>query len=174
MARRIDYKVQLHRIRQSIEDKTSILEELQTRPEALTEEEQGQVKDLSTHIDDYSRYLAILTCGYLEVCTKEITEDYFYHNSPAASAYIVNTWPRSRNMWFDVMVDLLKNIDEAKGDAFKAATKDDFKEHVDQLVEARNKIAHGASLTVVPTDVLVWLAKAEGIVEQYELHLNAT
>lgn len=172
MARRIDYKVQLRRIKSSIEREGLLLEELQTKAEELNEQDLEKVKDLTTSIDDYSRYLAILIGGYMEVCIKEITEDYFYDHASAASNYIVKTWPKSRNMWFDNMVKVLSDIDENKGQKFKRLNISELKEPLDALMQARNKIAHGASLTVVPRDVLSWLEKAEKAIDEYDIHLN--
>ena len=172
MTRRIEYNAQLQRIKESIENYNSTIEKLETKTPPLSEEDSKKIKSLTTSIDDYSRYLAILISGYLETCIKEITEDYFNNHASAASAYIMNTWPKGRNMWFDNIAQVISNVNENKGLQFKKDNKK-LKHPIDDLIYARNKLAHGTPLTIIPKNVLLWLEKSEEVINKYEFHLNS-
>lgn len=98
--------------------------------------------DVQAH---WAKYTCVLISGFIEQAVKEIVLE---HASVAYNTrvrkYVEYTWPSSRNMKCNAIIDLLGNFDDSWRVSFEDWLSDDERvKEINEIVNWRNNIAHG-------------------------------
>ena len=98
--------------------------------------------DVQAH---WAKYTCVLISGFIEQSIKEIVLE---HTSVAyndrASRYVECTWPSSRNMKCNAIIDLLGYFDDNWRASFENWLNDDERvKEINEIVSWRSNIAHG-------------------------------
>jgi hypothetical protein len=104
------------------------------------------------HLSHWSRYLCVLTSGYLEKSIKEALQRYADARGwPEVSRYFDKTWQKSRNMKCDVICEILGNFNEDWRTSFEKWLEEDEqrKAGINNLISWRNRLSHGEDVTGV-------------------------
>lgn len=94
----------------------------------------------------WSKYLCVLTSGYLEQSFKEILLNYAKGTSHThVSRGIDNLWPKSKNMKLGSVIDLLGFFSPDWREQMEkwSQENDGIKSDINSLIEWRNNISHG-------------------------------
>jgi hypothetical protein len=143
---------------------TSRLDNAFKTADAVTEDE------LRSHL---SRYLCILTSGYVEESIKIIIEHYASINSsPIITNYISVATKNITNLNSEKMEKLLNSFSSQWGKNFCNLLTDKEKDALDSVVANRNNIAHGRNVGVSYVRVRDWYKSIKNIIDDIRMILS--
>jgi hypothetical protein len=130
----------------------------------------ARAKDLSFDeelLAHWSRYLAVLMSGYLEVAIGELCLQHVETRShPNIRNYVYADVRESlRNPKFGRVADLLGKFDSSFSEGLRKAVSPETIEAIDGIVDAKNHIAHGEDHGVTMGTVRRWLTSCDVMVE---------
>lgn len=134
---------------QSIQD---CISELTNIKKFITEDPLG---DMVKYLVSYS---VIKSCGTLEIVFKDIIYNHLIKNAnqEAIAYFSKHIKDGSANPKFDNMCSLLKQINGDWNAAFKDEIQEVDKQSLNSLVELRNQLAHGNSITSSIDDIITY------------------
>lgn len=102
----------------------------------------GSESEVHAH---WAKYTCVLISGFIEQSVKEIVIDHASTTaSPRIRRYVEGTWPSSKNMKCDAILDILDNFDEVWSAKFRAwLEEEERKKEINEIIKWRNDIAHG-------------------------------
>ena len=101
-----------------------------------------------------TKFALIRISGTLEICYKQLIEDYYAGTSPHLQRFItIHVRDANLNAKYENICKVLKDFDESKCYTLKASInaredKDDMLHAMSDLNNARNDVAHGDSTTM--------------------------
>ena len=103
-------------------------------------------------------YSVIKSCGTIEIVFKDIIYNHLikYANQEAIAFFSKNVKESSSNPKIDNICSLLKQINVNWNTSFKSKATDIDKQSLNSLVELRNQLAHGNSITSSIDDVITY------------------
>lgn len=128
---------------------------------------------LASNIVPYlTKYSVIRACGSIESSFKSIIADYCDHRSKVQVKRFLSKRVRggAANPSFDMICKFLNDFDESWKVEFKSKlnaepNKQNLKDSLQSLVDARNDFAHGGSPSASITDVLNYFSNSQRIIE---------
>ncbi len=103
-------------------------------------------------------YSVIKSCGTIEIVFKDIIYNHLIKNAnqEAIAYFSKNIKESSSNPKIDNICSLLKQINVNWNTSFKSKATDIDKQSLNSLVELRNQLAHGNSITSSIDDVITY------------------
>ena len=103
-------------------------------------------------------YSVIKSCGTIEIVFKDIIYNHLIKNAnqEAIAYFSKNVKESSSNPKIDNICSLLKQINVNWNTSFKSKATDIDKQSLNSLVELRNQLAHGNSITSSIDDVITY------------------
>lgn len=103
-------------------------------------------------------YSVIKSCGTIEIVFKDIIYNHLIKNAnqEAIAYFSKNVKESSSNPKIDNICSLLKQINVNWNTSFKNTASDIDKQSLNSLVELRNQLAHGNSITSSIDDVITY------------------
>ena len=103
-------------------------------------------------------YSVIKSCGTIEIVFKDIIYNHLIKNAnqEAIAYFSKNVKESSSNPKIDNICSLLKQINVNWNTSFKSKATDIDKQSLNSLVELRNQLAHGNSITSSIDDVIIY------------------
>lgn len=103
-------------------------------------------------------YSVIKSCGTIEIVFKDIIYNHLIKNAnqEAIAYFSKNVKESSSNPKIDNICSLLKQINVNWNTSFKSTATDIDKQSLNSLVELRNQLAHGNSITSSIDDVITY------------------
>jgi hypothetical protein len=115
----------------------------------------------------YSRYLCILTSGYLEESIKIIITGYVKDRThPTISNYVNSSTSKLTNLNAEQIGKLLNSFNPEWKEKFENMLTDEEKDSVDSVVANRHLIAHGKNVGVSFVRVKNWYENIKKIVQK--------
>ena len=132
--------------------------------------------DLIDEVDALGKYLIIRSCGHIEIASSECVLSFLErHTNKSLDKYIRSTYKTYRSPNVDNLSDSLKKIGKSVFEDFKtymseqqSSNGEKNSDTLKQLVDARNKIAHGKSIVETQKDSLIYSVFAEELGRWYE------
>ncbi|WP_314025925.1 HEPN domain-containing protein [Olsenella uli] len=143
--------------------------------EQLLSSDLGRV-DLTDEVDALGKYLIIRSCGHIEIASSECVLSFLErHTSKNLDKYIRSTYKTWASPYANNLSGSLKKIEESISRDFMAfmsrqqsSNGEKNSDTLKQLVDARNRIAHGKSTVKTQKDSLVYSTFAEELGRWYE------
>lgn len=112
-------------------------------------------------------YSVIKSCGTIEIVYKDIIYNHLIQNanSEAIAYFSKNIKDSSSNPKIDNICSLLKQININWNISFKNTANDIDKQSLNSLVELRNQLAHGNSITSSIDDVITYFTSGCNILQ---------
>jgi hypothetical protein len=121
----------------------------------------------------YSRYLCVLTSGYLEESIKIIFRIYISSRThPTISNYVISSISKLTNLKTEKIGNFLNSFNSEWKEKFETMLTDEEKDSVNSVVANRHLIAHGQNVGVSFVSVNEWYKNIKKAVEKVSTIVN--
>lgn len=121
----------------------------------------------------YSRYLCVLTSGYLEESIKIIIRIYISSRThPTISNYVNSSTSKLTNLKTEKIGKFLNSFNSEWKEKFETMLTDEEKDSVNSVVSNRHLIAHGQNVGVSFVSVNEWYKNIKKAVEKVSTIVN--
>lgn len=143
----------------------STLHEITARLDRVFEVSDGIEDDeIKSHL---SRYLCVLTSGYIEESVKILTRDYVSINSsPFISNHLNSSIGNLSNINSEKLCQLLNSFSGSWRESFENVLTDSEKDAIDSVVANRHLIAHGINVGISYIRIKEWHKEIKRVVEK--------
>lgn len=132
--------------------------------------EQAADEEIQAHL---SRYLCVLTSGYLEECLRLVITAYAVSAAaPNVSAYVASKVKTITNINEEKLGQLLNSFSSDWMTTLQTSITFAEKDALDSLIANRNNIAHGQHVGVSYVHVKEWYGHIKGIVRKIRAITN--
>lgn len=98
---------------------------------------------------DFAKYLCVLVSGYVETCVAELAIEHCRKRAhPTVSNYASTMLTRSGNLKSERLLQVIGAFDNAWRRELEAFLEGRRKDALDAVVDLKNKIAHGETVTI--------------------------
>jgi hypothetical protein len=139
-----------------------------------------RVFETSKAIDDdeikahYSRYLCVLTSGYLEESIKIIIRSYVSNKAHTNVSNYVNLKTKDiTNLNTERLVQFLNSFNSEWRLKFESILNDEEKAAIESVIANRHQIAHGQNVGVSYVSVNAWYRNIKKVVEKIAIIVNS-
>jgi hypothetical protein len=117
----------------------------------------------------WSRYLCILTSGFIEHSVRHLLISYIEKTSAKRTAsYAIKNISQFQNAKMTKINDILKLFSSEWEDQIKDKTQGQLQEHVDSIVNNRHNIAHGKDVGITYTVISNYYKSAVAVIQIIE------
>lgn len=116
---------------------------------------------------DFSRYLCVLVCGYLENAVIALLSEHCRQKaSPRVQAYALSHIQRLQNPSREKILDMVGRFDSTWKRSLELYIVDEKKDAIGSVLKERHKIAHGENSSISYVRISNYLAAIEDVVMQ--------
>lgn len=120
-----------------------------------------------------SKYLCILTSGYIERSIIILTEEYVKkHSAPKITNFVSETIKRTTNINSDKLVSHFSKFDSTLREKMIEKMSDQERSAIDSVLANRNQIAHGQNVGISFVSIRQYFLEAKSTVRKIRLILN--
>ncbi len=126
--------------------------------------------ELSSH---WAKYLCVLVYGFIEISMREILFDYASNKSAPQVANFVRS--RVRGVWnwkIEKVFETIGFFDSTLRSNIESAVDQEHRDVFNSVVDNRNKITHGESVSVSFSRIQEYYGKVVKVVEIIEQNMN--
>ncbi len=134
-----------------------------------------RVFDSSGKVDDdeikshLSRYLCVLTSGYIEETLKIIIQEYVSQRTHRnISNYVSSTTQSITNLKYEKIATLLNSFNGTWREKFEDQISEEEKAAIDSVIANRHLIAHGSNVGVSYVRVRDWYRHTKSVVNKIQ------
>lgn len=115
---------------------------------------------------DFARYLSVLLSGFIEVAVTELAAEYCRNRSvPEVARYAGRQLQRPQNLNSQRLMELVEAFDKGWRDELEQFLEGERKEAIDAVVNLRNRVAHGDSVTVTYRTVSEYFSAVKEVID---------
>jgi hypothetical protein len=131
-------------------------------------EQAKQIKDAEL-LGHWSRYLCVLTSGFIETSIQTILLDYADKKAAPEISHFVSQQVKSfQNAKMEKILRLLEDFSPKIAEDVEAATEGELKDSVDSIVQNRHQIAHGQNTGISLVTVRKYYLNVVRVIEIVE------
>lgn len=116
-------------------------------------------------LSHYSRYLCVLSSGFIETSVRTIFADYARHTAVNTSDYVVGQLERFQNPKAETIAQLVGSFEKSWESTFRAEIEGAPADSLNSIVDNRNKIAHGENVGISYHTIEGYLRNATKVIE---------
>lgn len=118
---------------------------------------------------DFSKYLCVLTSGYVETVVAELAIDFCRRKShPNVLSYATRQLAQVQNLRSEKLLQLVGSFDPSWRSRVDVFINGERKDAIDSVIDLRNKIAHGENVTITLSRVEGYYKSIKEIVDLIE------
>ncbi|MCP4581671.1 MAG: hypothetical protein GY839_08610 [candidate division Zixibacteria bacterium] len=122
--------------------------------------------DDSELVAEWSKYLCVLTSGYLENCIRAIYSEYIKKRShPNVSNFAQYNLNAFQNPKMEKICQLAGFFNSSWAEDLRKGTEGELKDGVDSIVANRNIIAHGRDVGLTYSNLLRYYENAQSVLK---------
>ena len=130
------------------------------------------IEDLETR-SDFARYLCVLVSGFVETAVSELAIEYCKMcSSPAVSNYVQSQLTHLQNVKAERLLQLVGSFNPQWRTELEVYIDGSRKDALDSVVDLRNKIAHGESVSVTYIRIKEYYKNIDEIIDFLEVRFE--
>ena len=112
-------------------------------------EKSSQFSSDAEMLSEWTKYLCVLTCGFVEQSIKRIYEAYVVHHAnKEVNRYVERTLKRHRNPKMENICQIAGHFSKAWSKELEDKAEGQLKDSIDSIVANRHRIAHGEDVNL--------------------------
>jgi hypothetical protein len=124
-------------------------------------------------LSDYARYLCVLVSGFVETAIEELAIEHCrIRSSPTVHRYTSSQLARIQNLNATKLLQLISSFDKQMHDELSLFLDGPRKAALDSVLNLRNAIAHGESVSLSMGRIIDYFEKIDEIVVHVEMLLR--